>query len=98
MTRLALLACLALAACAHGPTVPPEPVIRTVEVRVPVDDPACAREAVAELGGSPAYPDTDVALAAAPNLYERVKLLLAGKVLRIAREAQLTGALTACAD
>lgn len=88
---------LALAGCATGGQPRPEPIIQTVEVRVPVDDPACAREAVARLGEAPAYPDTPEALAAAPNLFERIKLLLAARELRGAREAALTDALAACA-
>lgn len=99
MKRIAILAaCLALAACGTTRIERPEPIIRTVEVKVPVDDPACAREAVARLGEAPAYPDTPEALRAAPNLFERVKLLLAGRELRIAREAALKDALEACAS
>lgn len=94
MRWMVAIAALALAGCAHTP----EPEIRTVEVKVPVDDPACAREAVARLGEAPAYPDTPEAIRAAPNLFERVKLLLAGRELRIAREAALADALTACAS
>lgn len=94
MRRMVAIAALALAGCAHTP----EPEIRTVEVKVPVDDPACAREAVARLGAAPAYPDTPEAIRAAPNLFERVKLLLAGRELRIAREAALKDALEACAS
>lgn len=99
MKRIAILAaCLALAACGTTRIERPEPIIRTVEVKVPVDDPACAREAVARLGADPAYPDTPEAIRAALNLFERVKLLLAGRELRIAREAALKDALEACAD
>lgn len=94
MRRMVAIAALALAGCAHTP----EPEIRTVEVKVPVDDPACAREAVARLGAAPAYPDTPEAIRAAPNLFERVKILLAGRELRIAREAALKDALEACAS
>lgn len=86
----------ALSACAGGER--PEPIIRTVEVQVPVDDPACARAAVAQLGETPAYPDAPAALQAAADLFERVKLLLAGRELRDAREAALTDALKACAS
>lgn len=98
MMRIACLvaAALGLAACEHT-QAPSEPIIRTVEVRVPYDDPACAREAVAELGDNPAYPDTDAALREAPNLFERVKLLLAGRELRAAREAALSAAIEECA-
>ena len=94
MRLMIALAALALAACAHTG----EPEVRTVEVMVPVDDPACARAAVERLGAAPAYPDTPEALRAAPNLFERVKLLLAGRELRMAREAAITDALEACAS
>lgn len=97
MRRIAILmGAMALAACtADG--VPPEPIIRTVEVIVPVDDPACPREALARLGEEAAYPDTAEALREAADLFERVQLLLAGRSLRVPREAALTGALKACA-
>ena len=93
MKALALIPLLALAACATGPRTPPEPIIRTVEVKVPVVQPCPALEA---LGPPPAYPDNDAALAAAPNLYERVKLLLAGRVLRMTREANMAAIVQAC--
>lgn len=99
MKRIAILAaCLALTACGTTRIERPEPIIRTVEVKVPVDDPACAREAVARLGKAPAYPDTSSAIRSASGLFERVKLLLAARELRIAREAALAAALKACAD
>lgn len=83
----------ALGACSTAIERRPEPEIRTVEVRVPVVQPCAAASAV---GSTPAYPDTDAALSAAPNLYERVKLLLAGRVLRMQREATMGSALEAC--
>lgn len=98
LAAVALAVCLAfaLSACAGGAR--PEPIIRTVEVRVPVDDPACARAAVERLGEAPAYPDTSAALTAAADLFERVKLLLAGRELRSAREVALGDAIKACAS
>ena len=48
------------------------------------------------IGAAPAYPDTDAALKAAPDVFQRVRLLVAGRLERIAREAQLTAALGAC--
>jgi hypothetical protein len=86
---------LLLAACAT--TQAPEPVVRTVEVRIPFDDPACAREALARLGPGPVYPDTDEALRNAPNVFAGVQLLSAGRLLRIAREAAWRAAVEACA-
>lgn len=91
-----LVAMLSLAACSTTQAPPPEPIIRVVEVKVPVDDPACARKLMSELGAV-AYPDTDEAIQAAANLFERVKLLLAGRELREAREAVTMGALAECA-
>ena len=81
-------ALLTLTACA---TTPPTPqiVTKTVQVAVPV---AC-RPAI---GAAPAYPDTDPALKAAPDVYQRVRLLVAGRLERVAREAELTAALSAC--
>lgn len=94
MRFMAILAALALTGCAR--TVEPE--IRTIEVKVPVDDPACAREAVDRLGAAPAYPDTPEAILTASNIFERVKLILAARELRIAREAALADALKACSS
>jgi hypothetical protein len=82
------LAALSLAACA---TTTPEPVIRTVEVKVPVPVPCKP-----DLGSEPAYPDTRQALTSAPDLFERVKLLLAGRELRIAWIGAQAKALKAC--
>lgn len=87
---LAAAALLSLAACAT-PTRPlaPQIVTKTVDVVVPV---ACKPD----VGPAQAYPDTDAALKAAPDVYQRVKLLVAGRLLRIAREAELSAGLTAC--
>jgi hypothetical protein len=72
-------------------TVPREPPIRTVEVRVPVSTPCAAKP-----GPAPNYPDSDAALRGAPNLAEALKLLLAGRLLRIGREAELEAAVKGC--
>jgi len=92
--KRALLLALALltAACAGGDR--PEPRIRTVEVQVPVPQPC---NAAARLGAPPAYPDGDEALRAAPTLFDQVRLLLAGRVLRIARGEALEQAVRTCA-
>jgi hypothetical protein len=86
-----LAACLSLLALAACATTPPAPqiVTKTVQVAVPV---ACNPA----IGAAPAYPDTDAALKAAPDVYQRVKLLVAGRLERIAREAELSAALSAC--
>jgi len=85
---LPLAALFALAACA---TTPPTPqiVTKTVQVAVPI---ACKPD----VGPAPVYPDTDAALKAAPDVFQRVRLLVAGRLERIAREAQLSAALGAC--
>lgn len=86
MKRAALIALL-LAGCAHQPV---EPIIRTVEVRVPVPVP-CAIDIP-----DPVYSDTPEALRAAPNLFERVKLLLAGREERAAHDELERAARRAC--
>lgn len=86
---LALMAVLLLAACA---TKPSEPIIRTVEVRVPVPV-ACAP---ADLGSAPGYPDTDAALRGAPGAAERYLLIAAGRLLRQARLDVLEKVVEAC--
>lgn len=68
-----------------------EPQIRTVEVKVPVPV-KCS----ADPGPKPAYPDTDEALRAASDIFDRTKLLLAGRRLRIAREGELEAANAGC--
>ena len=91
MLLLLALALTALAACAGGAL--PEPVVRTVEVQVPVPQPCDAAD---RLGPPPVYPDGDEALRVAPDLFEQVRLLVAGRLLRIARGEALEEALRAC--
>lgn len=80
----------ALAACG-GERPPIEPIVRTVRVEVPV-----AVSCAGQVGPRPDYPDTAEAVRAAPDLLERVKLLLAGRGMREAREAELEAALAPC--
>ena len=87
---LALACAAALAACASTPSVVPPVTVQPVSVPVPV-------RCVPDLGPEPDYPDTDAALAGAPDLFSQVRLLVAGRALRIARDAQKTAALAACA-
>ncbi len=91
---LCLLALALLAACAHTPRPAPEPVIVTKEVKVPVAVPL--PKCSATLPAEPVYADTPEALNAAPNIFERVKLLLAGRLQRIQRELELEAALGTC--
>jgi len=90
--RRALAAALSLtllAGCAtHGER---RVDIQIVKVPTPV---ACAPD----LGSEPAYPDTPEALSAAPDIFERVKLLLEGRIQRQQRLAVLGAALNACAS
>lgn len=78
-----------LAACASAPA--PQPAVQVREVETPVAV-ACAPP----LAAAPAYPDTDTALKAAPDLFARVRLLVSGRLLRMARERELDAALAAC--
>lgn len=89
MKRAALVvAALTLSACAT--TAPPKPVT-TVEVKVPVQV-KCSPA----IGPDPAYPDTPEALKNASDLFDRVRLLVAGRLMRINREAELNAAIKAC--
>lgn len=88
MKRLAvIIAGLSVAAC----QTTAEPRIEVREVRVPVAVP-CATDP----GPRPEYPDTDAAIAGAPNVFELAKLYRAGRALRIGREAELEAAVSGC--
>jgi hypothetical protein len=76
-----------LTACATAS----EPTIRTVRVEVPV-----AVKCATDPGPRPEYPDTDAAIAGAPNVFELAKLYRAGRGLRIAREAVLEASVAGC--
>lgn len=84
--RLAVLLALLVIGCASSPDTPP-----SVEVLIP-QPVACA----ADPGPPPDYPDNDQALAEATDIFVGVQLLKAGRILRIAREAELNAALSAC--
>lgn len=91
MTRLLIFAAaLALAGCGSTRTAEPEIRIQRVEVPVTVD---CVP---GDLRGPPAYPDGDAALRQAPSAAERYRLIAAGRLLRIARLAELEGVVKAC--
>lgn len=85
---LAAFASLLLTACAGKS----EPVIRTVEVRVPVPV-ACVPES---LPAEPVYPDDDSSLKAAPDAAARYGLIAAGRVLRIQRAAEVEPVIKGC--
>ncbi len=88
-----ILGCLTLSLAACASPAAPEPIIRTVEVRVPV--PVSCIPADFDRDG-PAYPDTDAALLGAEDPAERYSLLWAGRGIRQAREAELMGVLEGC--
>lgn len=87
---LGFLGCAA-AFVLSGCQTPREPEIRTVRVEIPVPV-KCA----ADPGPRPDYPDTDAAIAGAPNIFELAKLYRAGRALRIAREGQLEASVSGC--
>lgn len=94
MSRRAILAVIALAPLAAACTTTsgtPEPIITTHDVGV-----AVPTKCKPEIGPEPDYPDTDEALAAASDIFEGVKLLKAGRKLRIARDGVKSAALQAC--
>jgi hypothetical protein len=86
--RLAvIIAGLSVAAC----QTTAEPRIEVREVRVPV-----AVKCATDPGPRPEYPDTDAAIAGAPNVFELAKLYRAGRALRIGREAELEASVAGC--
>ena len=89
MTRLALLLALSLTACT---TTRPEPRVVTQQVLVPVSQ-SCVP---AELGGPPEYPDTDDRLRAAVDGAARYALVSAGRLLRMARQAETESVIVSC--
>lgn len=76
-----------LAACTTMGT----PKVETVLVNVPVPI-----RCVPNLGPEPQYPDTNEALAAVSDIFTGTQLLLAGRLMRIARDEEKTAALKAC--
>lgn len=84
----AAFASLLLTACAGKS----EPVIRTVEVSVPVPV-ACVPK---DLPEEPSFPDDDASLKAAPDAAARYGLIAAGRVLRIQRAAEIEPVVLAC--
>lgn len=93
MKRLTIAAALLLGACKSTPDVPPEPVVVTQEVKVPVAVPCKALE---QLGPEPKFQDNDAALKAAPDIFTRVQLLLIGRLQRTQRLAEYEVVKQAC--
>lgn len=91
MNKLLLIGALALAGCAH---TTPEPVIKTVEVKVPVTVPCVGTE----FPGPRPYADTPEALAKAPSIAERYQLLASEYLPKMARLSLLEGVVSACRE
>lgn len=89
----AILAAALAAGCQTTPQEPPEPVVRTVEVKVATPVPC---PALAELGPEPAYPDTAEAIEAAPDIGALAQLYAQGRLLRMQRLAEYTAAKAGC--
>lgn len=80
-----------LAACGHRPA--PPPIIKTIEVQVPV--PVYCNP---NLGPEPAYVDNDEALAAAPDILSAMTLRIVGRLQRIDRDREKSAALDGCRE
>jgi hypothetical protein len=89
---LIVTAAAVLGACTHA--APPEPIIRTVEVKVPVPT-SCVPK---KLGDPPEYVDSDAALRAAAGPEDRYQLVYAGRKQRIARSAEVEPVIKTCRD
>lgn len=94
--KLALIIALpsACAACSTTKAAPSEPIVRVVEVKVPVQR-SCVPEA---LGGPPQYVDSDAALRAAAGPEDRYQLVYAGRKQRIARAGEVEPVIAGCRD
>lgn len=90
MRALALLPLLILAAACS--TVPREPRVVTVEVKVPVPVPCVPKS----LRPKPTYPDTDEAILATAGPGDLLHLLAAGRLLRKQREAEVEPVIEVC--
>jgi hypothetical protein len=89
----AALAVLVAGGCKTLPTDDPEPVTRIVEVKVQVPVPCPALQT---LGAEPIYPDTEQAIAEAPDIAALAVLFKVGRILRTQRLAEYEAAKTAC--
>lgn len=83
----ALLILFWLASCTTPPPIPAI-VTQPVNIAIPVK---CAPD----IGPDPAYPSAQ-SIANAPDIFQQVKLLVADRIMRIAREAELLTAIKEC--
>jgi hypothetical protein len=83
---------LLTAMLAIGCATRPEPVIRTVEVLVPVPV-SCVPE---DFPPAPDYPDMEADISAASDRAEGLALIGAGRALRIARLADMEAVVDGC--
>lgn len=88
----AAAACAALSACASTGSRPPEPLVITKEIKVPVAV-SCVP---AKLGPPPAYVDSDQALRSAAGAEDRYQLLYAGRKQRVARADEVESVIAGC--
>lgn len=86
---LAALALATLTACGSNPKPEPRIITRTVEVPVSVP---CAVSVT-----EPTFPDTDEALAGAADIFEAAKLVMAGRLMRMAALGEYRAAVKGCA-
>lgn len=82
-----------LCGCGEGPRSAPEPIIRTVTVKVATPVPCPALEA---LGPDPAYPDTDEAIDAAATFGQVAALYAKGRAMRVQRLLEYATARGSC--
>jgi hypothetical protein len=92
MIRTILIAAAALSLAACASTQAPEPIVRTVEVKIPVAV-SCVPK---DLRDPPGYVDGDAALKAAAGPEDRYQLLGAGRIQRKQRLAELEPIIKGC--
>lgn len=91
MNKALPLLCLLLAACS-AKQERPEPIVQTVEVKIPVPQPCVPKQ----LGGPPTYVDSDQALLNAKDGAERYRLVYAGRLQRIGRLGEVEPVVLSC--